>query len=265
MAQIVDLRTEVVHRYVLELRYLLGHLYWDRCGRIVNEIISSEGNWDFENIEGGTCHLVAREKNLHFSFSALKLDLSQTQSSEVDKIEPVDHFGSVADSFSAKVTETLQLSEFSRIGFRTWYLYPTADRDESYRRVRSLKLLSPEINCLELGNVSEAACRLVIELPTHMVRVAVTTFEQVVNLPVGIVQVARAKAREHSRNQKQVLLDRLKAERIVKSYPQFGVLVDLDAFMDEPPYPNNLSVSEFITSAVASFDAVKTALLEDRA
>ncbi len=264
MTTIVDLRTEVVHRYVFELRYLFGHLYWDRCGRIINEIVSSEENWDFENIEGGVCQLVAREKNLHFTFSASKLDLSQTQSSEVENLEAADRFGATADSFSTKVAEILQVSEFPRIGFRAWYLYPTADREEAQERVRGCWLLSPEIETLGLGKVSETACRVVVELPSHMVRVAVTAFEQAVNLPSGLVQAAREKAREHHRDQRHILLDKMKAERIIKSYPQFGVLVDLDAFMEDPPYPDGPSVSTFVERAVSSFDTAKRALLEQR-
>jgi len=264
MSQIVHRTTEVVHRYVLELRYLLGHLYWDRCGKPINEIVSRDEGWDFDRIDGGTCHLCERERNLYFNVSALKLDLSQVQSAEVATLVTAPEFGSIADSLSVTVTEILQLSEFSRIGFRAWYLYPTTDRDDSYNRVRKLKVLSPEIENLMLGRVSEAACRFVIERPGHMVRAAVTPCEPAVNLSPGIVRAARTKARDQPHHQRQLLLDKAKAEKIIQSYPQFGVLVDLDAYIEDPPYPNALSMSGFVEDARSSFEAIKSVLLEER-
>lgn len=264
MSQIIDLHTEVVHRHVLELRYLLGHLYWDRCGRVINDVISSEENWDFEGMDGATCRLAAREQNLQFAFSASRLDLSQTQGPEVERIEEASKFAAIADSFSTKVIDTLQLSEFSRIGFRAWYLYPTEDRDDAEERVRSLRLLSSEINDLPLGTVSDVSCRLVVEMPSHMVRAAIAPFEQLVNLSDGVLRRTRAKARDFPRDQKRILLDKAKADRIVKNYPQFGVLVDLDAFMEDPPCPEQ-SIADFVRQAEESFAQIKNTLLEQRA
>ncbi len=264
MAHIVDLHTEVVHRHVFELRYPFGHLYWDRCGKVINELISSNPEWDFENIQGDWCHLVSREKNLRFNLSAAKFDLSQIQSADVLALDNAAEFSALAESFSQVVTSILQLSDFTRVGFRAWYLYPTADREESYRRVEKLKLLAPEIEKLNVGTVSEASCRLVIELPQHMVRFAVAPFEQPVDLAAGVIQAARAKAKDCPRNQRHVQLDKMKAERIVKSYPQFGVLVDMDAFIEEPPYPDEVSASTFISSAFKSFGDIKKELLEKR-
>ncbi len=264
MVHIVDLHTEVVHRHVFELRYQFGHLYWDRCGKVINELIGSNQEWDYENIQGGVCQLVSRDKNLRFNFSAANFDLSQTQSAEVPTLDNAVEFGAIAESFSQAVTSILQLSEFTRAGFRAWYLFPTADREESYRRVKELKLLAPEIDGLKIGRVSEASCRLVIELPQHMVRFAVAPFEQSVNLSAGLIQAARVKAKDCSRNQKHVLLDGIKADRIVKSYPQFGILVDMDAFLEEPPYPDEVSASSFVASAFQSFSEIKKVLLEKR-
>ena len=264
MAYIVDLHTEVVHRHVFELRYQFGHLYWDRCGKVINELIGSNPEWSWENVQGDTGHLALRDKNLHFNFNSTKFDLSQTQNAEISTLYNADEFGAIAESFSSVVTSILQLSEFTRAGFRAWYLFPTTDREESYNRVKELKLLAPEISDLKFGRVSEASCRLVIELPQHMVRFAVAPFEQTVELPAGIIQATRLKAKDSPRNQKHVLLDRIKAERMVKSFPQFGVLVDMDAFLEDPPYPGEVSASSFITTAFQSFQDLKKGLLDKR-
>jgi hypothetical protein len=35
--------------------YDFGHAYWDRCGRIINEIIATHESWNFENMGAGAC------------------------------------------------------------------------------------------------------------------------------------------------------------------------------------------------------------------
>lgn len=263
MGKVLNLNTEVVHQYVFELRYGFGHLYWDRCGKVINEIISDNQEWDFDSIRNGVCHLTDREKNLHFNYSAGKLDLTQTQSIKVGTLLPIGEFASCADSFSSVVVNALELTDFTRIGFRAWYLYPAGDREESQELVRRSKLARLHPGLQEaLGNVTETSYRLVVERPDHMVRIAVAPFEQAMDLPPGVIQTARERAKDHSRDQKRVLLDKIKAERVIKSYPQFGVLVDLDAYIEDPPYPDDLSVSDFIATAAEDFGTVKALVLE---
>ena len=50
MATVVDLRTEVIHRYVFELRYDFGQIYWDRAGRIAKAILAEQEEWDVNTI-----------------------------------------------------------------------------------------------------------------------------------------------------------------------------------------------------------------------
>ena len=65
----LGMSTEVVHRYVLELRFDFGHVYWDRAGRIAKEILGLEG-WDFEQIDMNHCRLSKRDLNVVFNFGS---------------------------------------------------------------------------------------------------------------------------------------------------------------------------------------------------
>ena len=51
-------------------------------------------------------------------------------------------------------------------------------------------------------------------------------------------------------------------KKIVQSFPQFGILVDLDAYIEDPPYPDGLSISDFVASASEDFSIVKKLVLE---
>ena len=68
MTSVVDLKTEVIHRYVFELRYEFGQTYWDRAGRVAREILSDSEGWDFDIIDMNHCQLTRRDQNLLFNF-----------------------------------------------------------------------------------------------------------------------------------------------------------------------------------------------------
>ena len=263
MKTVVAIRTEVIHRFVFELRYEFGQVYWDRAGKIAREIASQEG-WEIEAIDMNRCRLIHRDDNLGFSFGPDKLDLVQTQSADVPNLLSIGEFGALAESLADVVVRVLELPFFPRIGFRVWRLYPSADRGESQTQSRNLKLFQVDADLgSTLGGISDTSHRLVTERPNHMLRIAVAPFEQTVNIPDSVVAAARTRARDHWKAQKQVLLDQLKADKIVKSFPRFGLLLDLDTYIEDPPFPDDLSISDFIARSNEDSEVIKKAVLAE--
>ncbi|MFH1920708.1 MAG: hypothetical protein ABIP48_12565 [Planctomycetota bacterium] len=252
MEHAIGLQTEVIHRYVFELRYESGLLYWDRAGRIAREIASREG-WQLNGMDTNGCHLSMQDQNLVFNFGPGKLDLSQTQTNDVVSLMRTDDLGAIADSLSGVVAKTLELTLYPRIGFRAWLLYPAGGRTESWELVQNLRLFQ---TASDLGQPEEVTHSLVVERPHHMLRIAVAPAEQQIGLPESVLAAARRKARAHWKDQRQIMKDKLKAKKVIKAFPQFSLLVDLDAYMEEPPYPDGLSVSDFVHAANVDFREV---------
>ncbi len=262
MAPVVTLRTEVVHRYVFELRYELGHVYWDRAGRIARELTSREG-WDVDSIDPNNCQVTHRDRNMAFDFGPRRLDLHQTQNADVGTLAPVGEFASIAETFSGIVATTLDVPFCTRIGFRVWNLYPMSTQAEAFDALRNLKLFRIDAASEDsLGRPSDAKFSLVVERPKHMLRIALTSFEQNVDLPASVLRAAREKAKDHWRDQKQVRIAQLKAKKIVSTYPHFGILLDLDAYVEDPPNPDALSISAFIVDAMSEMTQVRSLVLE---
>lgn len=271
MTTVVDLKTEVIHRYVYELRFDFGQVYWDRAGRIAKEILSQREEWDFDRIDINHCQLAHRDLNLAFNFGHARLDLSQTQSANVETLLSVGEFGALADTITTVVVENLELEFFPRIGFRVWRLYPSADREQSHELVRNLKLFKLESELADaIGEVSEVSHRLVSDRQKHMVRIAVAAFEQQIELPPSLIRAAKMKPYKQTTEpqrssgidrRRRILIDRLKAEKKIAHYPQFGVLLDLDAYIEDPPYPDDLSVSDFIAAAFEDFEQLRRTVL----
>jgi hypothetical protein len=263
MAAIVDLKTEIVHRYVFELRYDFGQIYWDRAGRIAKEILLNHSGWDFNSIDIHHCQLGHRDANLVFNFGHGKLDISQAQSLEVQTLMPIGEFGTLAESFATAVVQHLDLEAFPRIGFRVWHLYASADREQSYHFLRRLKLFSLNAATSEpLGEISEISHRLVVNRGSHVLRIAIAPFEQQVDLPLSVVRAAKTQASKAKKDQKAVRIDQLKAKKTISHFPQFGLLLDLDAYIEDPPFPDDLTISDFIATAFGDFGRVKEVALE---
>lgn len=200
------------------------------------------------------------DENIALDFSPAKLDLVQTQSADVAALREPGLFGALADQLSQIVVRNLEVEEYPRIGLRAWYLYPARDRNQSYEMINSLKIAHVDKDLLQkLGETSETSFRLVVERHDHMARIAIAPFEQVVPIPPSTVRAARGRARDLPKGQRQALIDRIKAKKAVESYPQFGVLVDLDAYLEEPP--TDVSVSNFIDNAVKDFGEIKRIVL----
>jgi hypothetical protein len=162
MAPIVQIRTEVIHRFIFELRYEEGFLYWDRAGAVARELSKGLG-WKMQAIDTNHCILKKAEENLTFSFGPHKLDLTQSQNESVAALLPASEFAGLADRFSDTVMRYLDSPYPLRIGFRVWRLYPTKSQEDAECRVRQLKFyrLDPSVpECL--GRPSEASFSLVV-------------------------------------------------------------------------------------------------------
>ena len=258
----LNLNTEVIHKYVFELRYDFGQLYWDRSGRVAKQILNEFDDWDFDSVDGGRCQLSNREQNVAFNFGPERLDLSQSQNADVDSLMDVGEFAKFAEDATARVIESLELEFFSRIGFRVLHLYPASDRENAEQLVGKLKLFQIDRDMSDVIRApTEMSFRIVTERDKNMLRIAVSPFEQNIPLSPRILLAAKTEARQLSRNQRRARIDQLKAKKKIEHYPQFGVLLDLDAYLEEPPVPTDLSISEFILEAYADFSAVKSEVL----
>lgn len=262
MQTVVNLREEIPHRFVFELRYDLGQIYWDRAGRITRQIIAENEGWDFGEIGIGNCALHKKDENLTLNFGPAKLDLSQTQTADVSKLIPIGEFGKVSERLAATVVNALEVESFSRIGFRMWHLYPTADRESSYQPMHRLKAVVLGNEFERLGNaLHEVNFVAVADRGKHMIRIALAPFEQNVSLSPSVIQAAKLKARKESADQRRKLIDKEKAKKVIASYPHFGLLLDLDAYIEQPPYPDELSASDFVSRAAEDFSDVKQLIL----
>lgn len=247
---VVDLQRAILHRAVLELRYDFGQLYYDRTGRICRQIVSDHEGWDFGEIGIKGAQLAKQDQNLVFSFNDRKLDLQQTQTGDVSALLNPAEFGKLAEELVAAVIAPLELETFPRIGYRVWHLFGSDSREQSFALMRGLRAFTLGADIEQLGdNVKQVNFTMVLDRGTHMARLALAPFEQNVELPDSVTRVANQKARNQSKDQRRALIDQQKAAKVVASFPRFGLMMDVDFYVEEPPFPHGLSISDFVATA----------------
>jgi len=260
MALVVQPGTGVRHRLIFELRYECGELYWDRCGRVARTLAARKG-WALQSADVSGCHIRNEDENVAFTFSHTKLDLTQSQSQDVSELLSPGEFAAIAEEFSETVVRTLEVSVFPRIGFRLWTLYGTESVEDASSRIDRMSFFSPCKALMDLGERSYVSHTVVVARSSHMVRVAATPFEQQIALAPSVIAAAKKEAHKQWKDQKRVLIQKMKAKKAIKVYPSWGIMIDLDAYIEEVPYPDQVSSRTFIEEAARDFDVIREAIL----
>jgi hypothetical protein len=240
----------VLHRMVFEVRYNYGFTYLDRCGVTLNALLRAYPGWtvDDANVQG----TVLRCPNVGaaFAFNSQKLDLNVQQSQAVAQVMPISDFAHLSSEMAAAVIEGVGIDDITRIGFRVWRLFGQADRKSAVERMRHVGIVSSEaIEAIAHAPIEDVSFSAVVDLGEFQARLAVASVEQSIEVDATTLERAAKQPRDLPRDQRKALLDRLKAEKAVKSFPHHAVLVDVDAYAEYPVDNDRERFREFISDA----------------
>ena len=253
-------RHEVIHRATFELRYRRGYTFWDRCGRVTNAILYSENDYDWTLQRSGadSIQLNNEHEGMAFEFGPQKLGLTQEQNLRNHRVMSLSEFAALSDRLASHVVTGLPVDTFSRIGFRVWHLYGVDSHDEMMAASDSLlplAKLNEFVN--DVGRGWDPSFRTTVERKTELITVSLSTFTQNVVLPPAVAALAARDAAAMSKNQKEARLAQLKAQRMLDDFPKFGILLDVDAYIDDPPFPDDLTIHDFVRRAIEGFGEIK--------
>ncbi|HEX9975356.1 MAG TPA: hypothetical protein VGD14_25110, partial [bacterium] len=132
----IQKKDSIIHKLVYEVRYKFGYTYFDRCGRTINRIMKEQPEWIlFANEPNPQKAPLINTKNRSvFNFSALKYDLAlehEIGNEAALTKNNIKEFQENADYLSKVINDELGLQEFTRIGFRIWYLIGTESNMDS--------------------------------------------------------------------------------------------------------------------------------------
>jgi hypothetical protein len=239
----------IVQKLVFEVRYLYGLTYLDHCGRTANAILKSFPEWILqpELVNPQNAPLISTRNACTFNFNALRYELSLERALGKPPLteQEVKDFANQAENLHGIVAEHLELGEFSRVGFRVWYVFGCGSREEAEEWLRNLGCYKVDDSLLKSfeGRLDASNFAVVIEGEDTKFRIA---FNGVENPFVDTGQ-RDLMIKPHSlpKHQRESLLKQQQLKKRREENPRFAAMIDIDAFRDEPV---DIAPKDFITN-----------------
>ncbi len=229
-----------VHKVVFEVRYSYGFVYLDRCGSIMNRIMKAYPQWvpREEAVNPQNAQFIDIESGTHFNFGPVKYDFSLDQpiSQEVALTsEDLDRFIEKVDLISRVVHEELELKHFVREGFRIWYLFSVSSENEAQTWISDLSgfSIAQSVASAFDGALESQGHVAIVRAQDRKFRIAMNVVERIGHLDLGS-EILRTQPRNLPKGQREAILRQLKTKRRVLANPGVAVMIDVDAFLDEP-------------------------------
>ena len=249
-----------LHKLVCQVRYRRGFIYLDRCGRTVNRIMAEAPAWILKGSSPNpqNAPLVNVETGTQFNFGSMSYDLGLERPKESELTEnDVETFADEAAYLATVVHEELGLMEFTRLGFRAWFLVATKSKDESEQWIRDHSgIAMPEAwpTAFDEGEVKAQGHAIVIQTADRYFRIAVNGVERTLALDIG-ESILNVSPRSLPKGQKEALIKKAQARKRLKANPDHAVMVDIDAYLEEPE--NDFELGAYIRG---SWGTIKDAL-----
>jgi hypothetical protein len=239
MALVIRGKTALLNKLVFELRYPNGYLYLDRCGRMINELAGhAVDQWMVTNqVAPQGAALLSVSNHCLLNVSAQKYDLGIEQQVGASSL-PYDSINELARQVAevhAIVTRLLELEEFSRIGFRSWFLFGSDTKQEAEEWTWKNNAFKVNDGLAKQGGSLEApAFTATVVSAGIKFRVALNAVESVVDVPLGGRNRLTAKPSELPKGQREAFLRQQRAVARSRENPPFGTMIDVDAFLESP-------------------------------
>jgi hypothetical protein len=231
----------LLRQLIFELRYRQGYTYLDKCGRILNRILRELPEWVLGegNPQGTTLYSMKNRCRLTFSSTKLDVGLDYTLADNPIPEEDVGAFVEYVTFFSQLIMDELSLAEFSRMGLRTLYYFPSTSREDSEQWLNSLGVftVSPRLLKAFEADLDAAGLSAVVLGKDCRYRIAFNGVETSAQLDMG-AETLTVRASKLKENQRKMLMEQLKLKRHRQVNAEYAVVIDVDAYLEEPEKPD---------------------------
>lgn len=250
-------KTSLYHKLVFEVRYEYGLVYLDRCGTTANRIMATHPDWIIqeEAVNPQNAPLINVRTGTQFNFGTLKYDFSLGQPINKDAAltkDDINQFVSQVEAVSQIVHEELGLKKFVRKGFRVWFLFGTESQADSQNWISSLGAfrVAPDFSKAFQGDIESEGHVAVISASDRKFRISLNAVERLEHLDLGS-EVLKTLPRKLPKQQREVLLQQFKAKKRLLANPEFAVMIDVDAYVEEPI---EIAPGDFICQSLSAIE-----------
>jgi hypothetical protein len=244
----------LLQKVVFDVRYHFGYTYLDNCGRCLNMIMHDHPEWFMrDGASPSSAPLVSLTNSACLNFSSTRYDLSIEKVPGEDPVseEDVLEFFSQSDYIHDIISTHLGLAEFSRIGFRAWYLFGCDSEDEAERWLKSLGCytISPALPSAFKGTLEDTGVSVLITGPDRKYRIAFHGVQRTAQVDFGQGLLTLQPRYMHT-GQKKALAERERLKKRMRQNPDFAAMIDIDAFQENP---HVIAPSRFLQSSKEQF------------
>lgn len=247
-------RSGVLTKVVLEVKYRDGYVFLDRCGRIINQILREYPEWLPKGVDPQNAGLVSMHNGCTLGFSSLQYTflLEKSLGDEPLSSNSIDTFTEQIETITPILHDQLTLRAFTRIGCRAWYMFGADSKEDAEKWLVTLPCwqINPKLAGAFGGQVSSVLTSIGISAPEVSYRISISAVERQAQIDLG-QEILSVRASALSKNQHQHLIEQQKTRRRLSASPQFAVMIDLDAFHDEPP---SIDPKNFVSTSLKHFE-----------
>lgn len=265
---IINGRNSICHKVVYAVNYKYGFTYLDRCGSTVNEIMKSAQEWTLSETSPNpqNAPLVSLRNGARFNFSALKYDFALEQTLGADKDleeQDIKEFIEQVDLVSSIVNERLDLRDFSRVGFRIWYLFAANTKEDSEKWIsqllKSVPIDDPIARAFS-GTIEAKNYVVVVASSDRKFRISINGVERYAQVDLGD-SILGIRASQLSSEQNKFLREQLKAKKRIAKNPEVAAMIDVDSFVETP---KDIKAKDFITESLRQIEERLSKAFESR-
>jgi hypothetical protein len=228
----------LLRHLVCEVRYQDGQLYLDRCGRALRTLAKIAPDWVIAtepSVQGTTLYHLHDGLQLNFSRVGASLSLDKSSADEVINPEEQQEFFNQIELALGTILDELEVTEFSRVGYREYYYFPFDGKEESEKWLQELGIVTIAPGVYETFAAAPDALGIAIVMQGAdcRYRIGLNGIERAAQVPVGdtLLNVRPSAA---PKGQRQALLASLKKQRQRQINTAFAVVLDIDAFLLDP-------------------------------
>ncbi len=230
----------ILQKIVFEARYKQGYRYLDRCGETMIEAENKIKGWIAGEAVPTRGYMVNEAENMLFSFSSLKLDISQLYAN----INDYKNFVNYSIKFFDLVSKNLGLKEYVRFGLRYWFLYPVDSEKTGRELLHKSHIFSDNKKVEEIygKKVKDKSAVIVLEEEGKGTRISLAlALKKGIDIIIEQSEPMLTPSHKLPKGQKEALMKQLKKIKKIKEDPDVAILLDIDNYINCPQaeYMNN--------------------------
>lgn len=246
--------TAILQKAVFEVKYRHGLRYLDVCGSTLNAIQKEQDEWILPNDANPQVgSLLSLVNGCVANFSGVKLDLSLEKPAGEGPLsaDDFDRYLAQIDSVPSLIIDRLGVTEFSRLGFRSLYLFSMDDMEHSETWLRELGVYSfSDALIASFGGQVEATSALIlIGGAAAKYRIALSGVERQAQIDFGQA-VLNVQPRMLPAGQRDHIRKQMEVKRRMRQNPEFAVQLDIDCSLEDP---KEIEGSRFVKECIEEY------------